>query len=71
MLVRGLQTLAVTAPRSSERNNCIVILVLCKKKTPDWIGGHMRMNQVTYKNNFIESVRVEDESRGRGRRLDV
>jgi hypothetical protein len=31
----------------------------------------MRMNQVTYKNNFIESVRVEDESRGRGRRLDV
>ena len=31
----------------------------------------MRMNQVTYKNNFIESVSVEDECRGRGRRLDI
>jgi len=70
LLVRGLQTLAVATPRSSERDNCIVILVLFLIKI-ELNRGHTKMNQVTYKNNFIEGVSVEDECRGRGRRLDV
>ena len=59
LLVRGLQTLAVATPRSSERDNCIMILVLFKTK--------IELNRGTHENessDLQEQLHRKCECRG-------
>jgi len=38
LLIRGLQTLAVSAPRGSERDNCIMVFVLQRTQVGNGIN---------------------------------
>jgi hypothetical protein len=68
LLKRGLQMLAVSAPRCSERDNCIMIFVLQGSKSGT---GQMKGRQATYEDDVVECVSIEDDRRRRGRRFDV
>ena len=68
LLVDGLQTLAVATPGSSERNDDILVRILCRQSEQASLqNGNVR----TYKCDFVERVDVEDLICRRGRRLDV
>ena len=68
LFIRGLQMLAVAAPRCSERDNCIMIFVLSRSKLEI---RQMKRRQATYENNVVECMSIEDDRRRGRRRLNV